>query len=288
MKKRIVISIVIVAIVITITTLGVFIYAISSRGGALQAKNTTKLSIGKKYLTELNYEKAIATLEHVITIEPNNTEAYLVLAKAYRYMGDIDTACKVLENGYGITNSTVIERELLELLHTDNATNDTQTFTNVSTVLIAGNSYPTDVTELVLRDCGLTNEDLSKISELTKLERLDISGNNISDISAIESFTNLKKFYAANNTISDISPLAGLESLEYVGLRGNRIMNADALFTNDNLKYLHLSNNQITTVTRIGSSLQLLYLANNSLYDTTPIKNATLLYYDINNNGNVR
>jgi len=278
-------SITIIAIAAVVTAaagVGVCMYFL--RGGPVRAINTTQLSIGEKYLAELNYEKATAAFESVITVEPNNAEAYLALSEVYRYMGDIDTARETLENGYDVTNSKVIERELFELSHTDGDTHTADVTNETVIIEIAGQRYQADVTELVLRDCGLTDADMAKLSGFTSLERLDISGNGIADISVVANLTTLKKFYAANNAISDISSLAGLQSLEYIGLRGNKILNADVLFSLESLKYLHLSDNQIASLPIIGGSLQLLYLANNKIGDTSAVENASLLYYDISGN----
>lgn len=281
MKKRIII---ITLTVVVIAAIGVGAAAYLLRGNAVRALNATELSVGEKYLAELNYEQATATLQHVISVEPNNTEAYLALAKAYHYMGDIDTARETLESGYGATNSTVIQRELSDISRADSGTADASAVSGAAMVEIAGQSYQADITELVLRDCGLTDSDMAKLSEFINLERLDVSGNGITDISAVAKLTKLKKFYASNNAIADISPLSGLQSLEYIGLRGNRLTNADTLFSLVSLKYLHLSDNKITSVPSIGGSLQLLYLANNKLGGTTAVENAKLLYYDISGN----
>lgn len=281
MKKRIII---IAIITIVVASAGVGMYAYLLHGDEIQAVKATQLSIGEKYLAELNYEKATATLEQVIRVEPNNTEAYLALARAYSYMGDIDTARETLEVGYGATNSTVIERELSERSRTSSGTGDALVTSGIATVEIAGHIYQANVTELVLRDCGLKDADMAKLSKFTNLERLDISGNGITDISAVASLVTLRKFYAANNAIANISPLVGLESLGYIGLRGNKITNADALFSLESLKYLHISDNQLTSVPGIGDSLQLLYLANNKISDTATVRNANLLYFDVSGN----
>jgi tetratricopeptide (TPR) repeat protein len=282
MKKRIIIIIAAAAIITAAAGAGA--YAFFLRGGAALAVNATQLSVGEKYLVELNYEKATATLENVIAVEPNNTEAYLALAKAYRYMGDTDTARETLEHGYDATNSAVIGRELSELSRTDGGTGNSPVNAGAATAEIAGRTYQADITELILRDCGLTDADMAKLSGFTSLERLDVSGNGITDLSAIASLTALRKLYAANNAVTDVSPLSGLRSLEYIGLRGNSIADADALFSLGSLKYLHLSDNQITSVPNIGGNLKLLYLANNKLGDTAAVKNAGLLYCDVGGN----
>jgi tetratricopeptide (TPR) repeat protein len=282
-KKRIVVIIAIIAAVVAAAGIGFAAYLF--RGGAAPVVNVTELSLGEKYLADLNYEKAAAALQHVITVEPNNAEAYLALAKTYRYMGDVDTARETLENGYGATSSAVIRREIDELqAGADPVLSDHPAVFGAPVIEIGGESYPADATELVLRERGLSDADLQKLTAFTNLERLDISGNGITDISAIANLTALKKFYAARNAIADVSPLVALQSLEYVGLRENQIANADALFGIGSLKYLHLSENQITAVPGIGEGLQLLYLAENQIGDTSAIKNAGLAYYDVNGN----
>lgn len=278
MKKK---GILIIAIAAAGAAAGVSAAAFFLHKKAVRPMNVTSLSTGEKYLAELNYEQATATLEHVITVEPNNTEAYLALAKAYRCMGDLDTAAEVLESGYAVTESSVLERELAELMWADGGRTEEPVFSETERVEIAGRSYPADSKELVLRDCGLTDADLAALSEFAQLERLDISGNEITDLSAVEGLTSLKKLYAANNAISDLSPLSNLKSLEYLGLRGNRITNADALSALGSLRYLHLSDNQLTSVPEPGGSLRLLYLANNRIDDTSAVKIADLLYCDI-------
>lgn len=279
MKKRTVI--ITAAASAIIAGAGVGTYALLS-DNAVQAVNVTQLSVGEKYLAELNYEKATAVLETVITVEPNNAQAYLSLSKAYSYIGDIDSAIKTLEDGYNATDSTVIQTELM-LLSNNNSSN---TVTNETSriVEIAGQSFSSDITELILRNCGLTDADMAKLSEFTALERLDISGNSVTDLSEVGKLSTLKKLYAANNDISDVSALAGLTSLEYIGLRGNSITNADVLFELDNLKYLHLSGNKLSNIPKIKENLQLLYLSDNKLTDYTAIRNAKILFCDVSKN----
>jgi len=290
-KKRKILIIAIAAVVAAAAIVGVAVFLL--RGGGVRALNATQLSVGEKYLADLNYTRATATLQNVIKVEPNNTEAYLALARAYQYMGDVDSALETLGAGYEITNSTVIERARYEIIQTVNtrASSDgdpsdqaASAAPAVQIVEIAGRNYRTDITELVLRDCGLTNADMQNLAQFANLERLDISGNNISDISAAASLTNLKKFYAANNAVTDVSPLSGLSSLQYAGLRGNRISNADSLISSDSLLYLHLSDNNITNVTSPGRNMQLLYLAGNNINNTAAVTNSNLIYYDLSGN----
>ena len=74
--------------------------------------------------------------------------------------------------------------------------------------------------------------DLSPLSGLTALTRLDLNGNNISDISALSGLTNLVILELSNNSISDISALSGLTNLFFVGLWDNLISDISPLVAN--------------------------------------------------------
>ena len=62
-----------------------------------------QLSLGEKYLKELNYEDAIIALNRAIEIDPRSPEPYLLLADVYIGQEDFNSAKKVLEEGYQAT-----------------------------------------------------------------------------------------------------------------------------------------------------------------------------------------
>jgi hypothetical protein len=64
---------------------------------------------------------------------------------------------------------------LSELTPKSTGTDNVPEAANAATVEIAGRSFRADITELILRDCGLTNSDIAGLSQFTNLERLDIS-----------------------------------------------------------------------------------------------------------------
>jgi len=61
-----------------------------------QAEYNDKMDLGKKYLTELDYEQAIATFEEALEIDPKNSDAYIMLAEAYSKNGDKEKAQEIL------------------------------------------------------------------------------------------------------------------------------------------------------------------------------------------------
>ena len=74
--------------------------------------------------------------------------------------------------------------------------------------------------------------NLSPLSDLTNLTRLDLDSNNISDISALGGLTDLVVLGLWSNTISDISALSGLTNLFFVGLWDNHISDIAPLVAN--------------------------------------------------------
>ena len=92
---------------------------------------------------------------------------------------------------------------------------------------------------------GLPNEsimDLKPISNLTKLEYLDLNQNyTIEDISSIYKLTNLKKLILYSNPIKDISGIGNLIKLTELHLEFTPISDLSSISSLVNLEILYLS-----------------------------------------------
>lgn len=60
--------------------------------------------LGVRYLSEGNYQEAIIAFTAAIQIDPKRVESYLELSNAYSLSGDDESAMRVLEDGYDVTN----------------------------------------------------------------------------------------------------------------------------------------------------------------------------------------
>lgn len=80
-----------------------------------ERKLADQLELGRKYLSEMDYEQAVAAFEAAIAIDPKNADAYLGLADAYIGLGDYDQAVAILEEGYESTGEEAIKERLDEL-----------------------------------------------------------------------------------------------------------------------------------------------------------------------------
>jgi len=79
------------------------------------------LSLGERYLLELNYEQAVAQFLAVIEIEPMNARAYIGAAEAYIALGRTEDAIAVLERGLAATGDVAISAMLEGLRGGDDA-----------------------------------------------------------------------------------------------------------------------------------------------------------------------
>ncbi|MCD7785523.1 MAG: carboxypeptidase regulatory-like domain-containing protein [Oscillospiraceae bacterium] len=82
-----------------------------------QALSIAYLNIGEKYLTDLNYEKAIVCFNKLIEVEPRNSSAYLGLAEAYVAVDDVESAVETLKTALEVfSDDEDVRIELLEKL----------------------------------------------------------------------------------------------------------------------------------------------------------------------------
>lgn len=101
--------------------------------------------------------------------------------------------------------------------------------------------------ELILSCQGLT--DLSWLSDMKSLEKLELRDNGISNIYMLlysRSRYTLRELDLSGNEIEDISPLAQLTALEKLDLSGNRIESLTSLTGLTALRELNLEGNPLT------------------------------------------
>ena len=96
-SKKVWISIIVVLLVV----IGV-ITAVTVSGSSNTKAVLKQLSLGEKYLSELDYEKAVVAYNKVIEIEPRNLQAYLGLAEAYEGLDQTEDAIAALETATSI------------------------------------------------------------------------------------------------------------------------------------------------------------------------------------------
>jgi len=74
------------------------------------------LSLGERFLSELNYEQALVQFLRVIEIEPRNAQGYYGAARAYLGLGQIDNTIDILRLGVEMTGDGQLQALLDELM----------------------------------------------------------------------------------------------------------------------------------------------------------------------------
>jgi len=95
-KDKIIIAIIVASLIAT--AIGITI-AVQSARAEKPLSAAEMLSLGEKYLLEMEYEQAIVHFTSLIEIEPKNARAYTGLAEAYLGAGDTDKAADALRKG---------------------------------------------------------------------------------------------------------------------------------------------------------------------------------------------
>ena len=115
--------------------------------------------------------------------------------------------------------------------------------------------------------------DITPLSGLTNLTRLDLSSNSISNISSLSSLTSLTWLDLAYNSISNISSLSGLTSLAWLELSSNGISDITPLSGLTGLTNLYLRFNNISNISSLSSltNLTVLWLRQNNISDIAPL-----------------
>ena len=125
--------------------------------------------------------------------------------------------------------------------------------------------------KLYMANEKLSDEKISKISNLTALSTLNISGNNINNINVISALSELKYFYFNNNQVSSLEPIRGKVFYE-LEFSANRVKDISPLSSHRTINNLKANNNKIEDVTILNniqiSSEQILSLTGQKLVRT--------------------
>ena len=150
-----------------------------------------------------------------------------------------------------------------------------------SYVIIGGERFCTELTELSLYGMSLTNEDILPLRYMTNLVQLYLTGNYVTDLTPLTGLTGLTRLIMRGNQVSDITPLAGLSNLTWLSLGDNQISDLTPLAGLSDLTILHMTNNHVYDLTPLAelSELTGLSVSGNRISDITPLAELRNLTY---------
>lgn len=100
---------VIIALIIAVAAI-VIVCVIVANGTSAKVNRLHKTA--EKYLSEMNYEQAIATYLDIIEIDPKNVKAYIELAEIYVEVDRVADAFEILNAGYEVTEAEEIKEAI--------------------------------------------------------------------------------------------------------------------------------------------------------------------------------
>lgn len=112
-------------------------------------------------------------------------------------------------------------------------------FEKINAALLKSHTGEFDLESILfLKFRGLGIHDLGCIGECMNLEKLDLSGNNITNLSPLSSLRLLSVLNLSANRISNLEPLSSCESLQNLNVAGNIISSVENIHCLQSLKKL--------------------------------------------------
>jgi internalin A len=113
-----------------------------------------------------------------------------------------------------------------------------------------------------------------ELLEITHINSLALSSNNLTDISLLKHFPNIKKLSLTHNQIEDISVLHNYHNLKYLFAANNKIESVEGLKGLKKLKKVVLNTNSIENISPLGETKSIVFLdlTFNKVKDFTPLK----------------
>jgi len=138
---------------------------------------------------------------------------------------------------------------------------------------------------LILDGCSLSA--ITQLSELTKLEKLNLNNNAVRNISALQNMPELKELYMQRNALTDLTEIAACSNLEILDISYNAVTSLDPISELSKIKALNIAQNTIENISALSNyfELQILSANDNQITDISPLKKCTkLTVVDISGN----
>lgn len=114
-KKHLVRNYILAMLLVAAAAFGISVLVSYAMSANRIKKMNEQLSLGVRYMTELDYEMAVAQFDQVLVIDDKNVAAYIGSALAYTQMGDNQRAIEILAAGVDYTESGMLAAMLADV-----------------------------------------------------------------------------------------------------------------------------------------------------------------------------
>jgi len=131
----------------------------------------------------------------------------------------------------------------------------------------------TNLEQAIKNQLGITRDIYT--SDLERLTRLHLEGNEINDLSGIQYAVNLEGLYLSDNNITSLEPIKSLTNLQNLKIDNNPINDFSILSSLVNLKYISAINTGFTDINLLTNltNLESLVLDENNIQGSIEIPN---------------
>ncbi|CAL6014546.1 Conserved_hypothetical protein [Hexamita inflata] len=147
---------------------------------------------------------------------------------------------------------------------------DLEQLTIVQCMKFTLEQIPTNLSQLQIRDCALSN--LNGICAMKNLKTLTVQHSRTQDISDLREL-NLEALYMDENKIENIEALEKMSKLQVLYLASNQIQKIQSLQNLIGITHLDLSKNKLTHIRELANLVNIteLYLLQNEISDISPL-----------------
>lgn len=151
----------------------------------------------------------------------------------------------------------------------------------ISDISIFGNSE----NHVNLQEFDLGNTNVTDISLLNGIERINLSGNK--ELTGLNNLTDVKELTIKNCDFTSIPDIGNNEIIENFDISNNKLEDISGISNYTTLKSLNMSNNNISNISALQelTNIEFLDLSNNKVVDISALANKNkLLRLDLSNN----
>lgn len=232
-------------------------------------KNKCKNKVVSSLVIASIFTTGLATGATLLTTSPNQVMAATISEDmTIKEIFPDPNLAKVIVNNLNISVDSIVTQTQLDSIYSLVAR-----ASNIGN--IEGMQYLTNLEYLDI-DNNIIKNNLTPLSKLTNLKKIDLSDNRISDVSSLSKLTNLNAIELNDNQISDLSPLSNLTNLTSLYVGDNKISDLSPL-SNLNLRTFMAQGNQISDLTPLSDKpgLRYLYLDYNQISDLSVLPDFT-------------
>ena len=236
--------------------------------------NLTSLRLDGNQISDISSLSVLTGLTHLY-LSGNPIEDFSALA-GMTVLTDFDLTwvsdenlASAIRTKLGLAKDTVLTPERLAELTSLNAIQSKITS-------LEGLEYATNLEKLIIWGNNITSDQMTYLSGLTALKRLNLGDNEISDFSDLLNLTSLEMLgLAGNGGITDITGLSSLSNLKRLILRRTSIKDIEEISQLTSLETLHLQDNiSMSDITPLAGLVKLkeLNLSGNEISDVSALR----------------